>query len=53
MNSLGSSFIIRHENRPDFKKVEASMRTYHYSLSNKVNLEVEAAAAAVASESNK
>uniref|UniRef100_A0A3P8WNK8 Tyrosine-protein kinase n=1 Tax=Cynoglossus semilaevis TaxID=244447 RepID=A0A3P8WNK8_CYNSE len=46
-------WTYEHENRPDFKKVEASMRTYHYSLSNKVNLEVEAAAAAVASESNK
>ncbi|XP_020558080.2 tyrosine-protein kinase ZAP-70 isoform X2 [Oryzias latipes] len=28
-----------HEERPDFKKVEESMRTYHYSISNKPKTE--------------
>uniref|UniRef100_A0A7N6F6C7 Tyrosine-protein kinase n=1 Tax=Anabas testudineus TaxID=64144 RepID=A0A7N6F6C7_ANATE len=34
-----------HEDRPDFKKVEESMRSYHYSLSNKPKPEGDAAAA--------
>nr|AZN18334.1 tyrosine-protein kinase [Channa argus x Channa maculata] len=34
-----------HEDRPDFKKVEESMRSYHYSISNKVKPEAAAAAA--------
>ena len=36
---------IRHEDRPDFKKVEESMRSYHYSISNKAKTEEAAAAA--------
>lgn len=27
--------LSSHEDRPDFKKVEESMRTYHYSISSK------------------
>ncbi|MEQ2269180.1 hypothetical protein XENORESO_000858, partial [Xenotaenia resolanae] len=34
-----------HEDRPDFKKVEESMRTYHYSISGKAKLEGADAAA--------
>lgn len=34
-----------HENRPDFKKVEESMRTYHYSISGKAKVEGAKAAA--------
>ncbi|KAK2908080.1 tyrosine-protein kinase ZAP-70 isoform X1 [Channa argus] len=34
-----------HEDRPDFKKVEESMRSYHYSISNKAKPEAAAAAA--------
>lgn len=37
------SSLTRHEERPDFKKVEESMRFYHYSLSNKVKPEGAAA----------
>ncbi|XP_057697890.1 tyrosine-protein kinase ZAP-70 isoform X2 [Corythoichthys intestinalis] len=29
-------WIYKHEDRPDFKKVEEAMRSYHYSISNKV-----------------
>ncbi|XP_008295512.1 tyrosine-protein kinase ZAP-70 [Stegastes partitus] len=40
-----------HEERPDFKKVEESMRSYHYSISSKAKPEgAEAAAAAAAAE---
>ncbi|XP_058494702.1 tyrosine-protein kinase ZAP-70 [Solea solea] len=38
-------WTYKHEERPDFKKVEESMRSYHYSLSNKAKLEGAAAAA--------
>lgn len=40
------SSLIRHEDRPDFKKVEESMRSYHYSISNKAKVEGAEAAAA-------
>ncbi|XP_039984730.1 tyrosine-protein kinase ZAP-70 isoform X2 [Xiphias gladius] len=36
-------WTYKHEERPDFKKVEESMRFYHYSLSNKVKPEGAAA----------
>lgn len=39
------SSLPRHEERPDFKKVEESMRSYHYSISNKATPEGAAAAA--------
>lgn len=39
------SSFPRHEDRPDFKKVEESMRSYHYSISNKAKLEEAPAAA--------
>ncbi|XP_045905099.1 tyrosine-protein kinase ZAP-70 isoform X3 [Micropterus dolomieu] len=38
-------WTYKHEERPDFKKVEESMRAYHYSLSNKAKPEGAAAAA--------
>ncbi|KAK1896807.1 Tyrosine-protein kinase ZAP-70 [Dissostichus eleginoides] len=38
-------WIYKHEERPDFKKVEESMRSYHYSISNKATPEGAAAAA--------
>nr|XP_040039838.1 tyrosine-protein kinase ZAP-70 [Gasterosteus aculeatus aculeatus]XP_040039839.1 tyrosine-protein kinase ZAP-70 [Gasterosteus aculeatus aculeatus] len=38
-------WIYKHEERPDFKKVEESMRSYHYSISNKAKLEGAAATA--------
>ncbi|XP_054646905.1 tyrosine-protein kinase ZAP-70 [Dunckerocampus dactyliophorus] len=38
-------WTYKHEDRPDFKKVEESMRSYHYSISNKVNPEGSATAA--------
>nr|WDE73760.1 70 kDa zeta-chain associated protein [Trachinotus ovatus] len=38
-------WTYKHEDRPDFKKVEESMRLYHYSISNKAKLEGAAAAA--------
>ncbi|KAM9848693.1 tyrosine-protein kinase ZAP-70 [Aulostomus maculatus] len=38
-------WTYKHENRPDFKKVEESMRSYHYSISNKAKPEGAAAAA--------
>ncbi|KAL3047186.1 hypothetical protein OYC64_021415 [Pagothenia borchgrevinki] len=36
-------WIYKHEERPDFKKVEESMRSYHYSISNKATSEGAAA----------
>ncbi|KAL7396773.1 hypothetical protein ABVT39_011651 [Epinephelus coioides] len=39
-------WTYKHEERPDFKKVEESMRSYHYSISNKAKPEGAAAAAA-------
>ncbi|XP_074490933.1 tyrosine-protein kinase ZAP-70 [Sebastes fasciatus] len=41
-------WTYKHEERPDFKKVEESMRAYHYSISNKAKTEGAAAAAAAA-----
>uniref|UniRef100_A0A3B4U8L8 Tyrosine-protein kinase n=1 Tax=Seriola dumerili TaxID=41447 RepID=A0A3B4U8L8_SERDU len=38
-------WTYKHEERPDFKKVEESMRSYHYSISNKAKLEGAEAAA--------
>ncbi|XP_074524312.1 tyrosine-protein kinase ZAP-70 [Halichoeres trimaculatus] len=38
-------WTYKYEDRPDFKKVEESMRSYHYSLSNKAKAEEAAAAA--------
>nr|XP_061832359.1 tyrosine-protein kinase ZAP-70 [Nerophis lumbriciformis]XP_061832360.1 tyrosine-protein kinase ZAP-70 [Nerophis lumbriciformis]XP_061832361.1 tyrosine-protein kinase ZAP-70 [Nerophis lumbriciformis]XP_061832363.1 tyrosine-protein kinase ZAP-70 [Nerophis lumbriciformis] len=38
-------WTYKHEERPDFKKVEESMRSYHYSISNKVKPEGFASAA--------
>ncbi|KAK5869660.1 hypothetical protein PBY51_024362 [Eleginops maclovinus] len=38
-------WTYKHEDRPDFKKVEESMRSYHYSISNKAKPEGAAAAA--------
>uniref|UniRef100_A0A3Q0S7I3 Tyrosine-protein kinase n=1 Tax=Amphilophus citrinellus TaxID=61819 RepID=A0A3Q0S7I3_AMPCI len=39
-------WTYKHEDRPDFKKVEEAMRTYHYSISSKAKPEEGAAAAA-------
>ncbi|KAM6938547.1 tyrosine-protein kinase ZAP-70 isoform 1-T2 [Lycodopsis pacificus] len=36
-------WTYKHEERPDFKKVEESMRSYHYSISNKAKPEGAAA----------
>ncbi|XP_075944399.1 tyrosine-protein kinase ZAP-70 [Anarhichas minor] len=36
-------WTYKHEERPDFKKVEESMRSYHYSISNKAKPEEAAA----------
>ncbi|KAK9519554.1 hypothetical protein VZT92_022278 [Zoarces viviparus] len=36
-------WTYKHEERPDFKKVEESMRSYHYSISNKAKSEGAAA----------
>uniref|UniRef100_UPI0037E84DB1 tyrosine-protein kinase ZAP-70 n=1 Tax=Semicossyphus pulcher TaxID=241346 RepID=UPI0037E84DB1 len=41
-------WTYKHEERPDFKKVEESMRSYHFSVSNKAKPEEAAAAAAAA-----
>uniref|UniRef100_A0A3Q3KIV8 Tyrosine-protein kinase n=1 Tax=Monopterus albus TaxID=43700 RepID=A0A3Q3KIV8_MONAL len=38
-------WTYRQEERPDFKKVEESMRSYHYSISKKAKPEEDAAAA--------
>ncbi|XP_034555636.1 tyrosine-protein kinase ZAP-70 [Notolabrus celidotus] len=38
-------WTYKHEDRPDFKKVEESMRSYHYSISSKAKPEEAAAAA--------
>ncbi|XP_068445900.1 tyrosine-protein kinase ZAP-70 isoform X6 [Clinocottus analis] len=38
-------WTYKHEERPDFKKVEESMRAYHYSISNKAKPEEAAAIA--------
>ncbi|KAM7012281.1 tyrosine-protein kinase ZAP-70 isoform 2-T2 [Tautogolabrus adspersus] len=38
-------WTYKHEERPDFKKVEEYMRSYHYSISNKAKSEEAAAAA--------
>ncbi|XP_076582390.1 tyrosine-protein kinase ZAP-70 [Chaetodon auriga] len=38
-------WTYKHEERPDFKKVEESMRSYHYSVSNKAKPEGAEAAA--------
>ncbi|KAG7230577.1 hypothetical protein INR49_025294 [Caranx melampygus] len=38
-------WTYKHEDRPDFKKVEESMRLYYYSISNKAKPEEAAAAA--------
>ncbi|XP_049911452.1 tyrosine-protein kinase ZAP-70 [Epinephelus moara] len=43
-------WTYKHEERPDFKKVEESMRSYHYSISNKAKPEGAAAAAAAAAD---
>ncbi|KAG8003161.1 Tyrosine-protein kinase ZAP-70 [Nibea albiflora] len=42
---MNDCWIYKHEDRPDFKKVEESMRSYHYSISNKAKPEGAAAAA--------
>ncbi|KAM9762121.1 tyrosine-protein kinase ZAP-70 isoform 1-T2 [Menidia menidia] len=40
-------WTYKHEDRPDFKKVEESMRSYHYSISSKAKVDgVEAVTAA-------
>uniref|UniRef100_A0AAX7V173 non-specific protein-tyrosine kinase n=1 Tax=Astatotilapia calliptera TaxID=8154 RepID=A0AAX7V173_ASTCA len=39
-------WTYKHEDRPDFKKVEEAMRSYHYSISGKAKPEEGAAAAA-------
>ncbi|XP_072245269.1 tyrosine-protein kinase ZAP-70 isoform X2 [Leuresthes tenuis] len=39
-------WTYKHEERPDFKKVEESMRTYHYSISSKAKVKGAEAAAA-------
>lgn len=39
------SSLTRHEERPDFKKVEESMRTYNQSITNEGKTEGAAAAA--------
>uniref|UniRef100_I3JUY0 Tyrosine-protein kinase n=2 Tax=Oreochromis niloticus TaxID=8128 RepID=I3JUY0_ORENI len=41
-------WTYKHEDRPDFKKVEEAMRSYHYSISGKTKPEEGAAAAAAA-----
>lgn len=41
----GLSSLPRHEDRPDFVKVEESMRSYHYSISKKAKPEGTAGAA--------
>ncbi|XP_053287050.1 tyrosine-protein kinase ZAP-70 [Pleuronectes platessa] len=42
---MNECWTYKHEDRPDFKKVEESMRSYHYSISNKAKPEGAAAAA--------
>ncbi|TMS20754.1 Tyrosine-protein kinase ZAP-70 [Larimichthys crocea] len=42
---MNDCWTYKHEDRPDFKKVEESMRSYHYSISNKAKPEGAAAAA--------
>ncbi|XP_029002153.1 tyrosine-protein kinase ZAP-70 [Betta splendens] len=42
---MNECWTYKHEERPDFKKVEESMRSYHYSISNKAKIEEAAAAA--------
>lgn len=37
--------LTRHEDRPDFKKVAESMKTYYYSISSKAKLDGATAAA--------
>ncbi|KAM9384738.1 tyrosine-protein kinase ZAP-70 isoform 1-T2 [Pholidichthys leucotaenia] len=37
-------WTFKHEDRPDFKQVEESMRSYYYSISNKAKVEGAAAA---------
>ncbi|XP_015826428.1 tyrosine-protein kinase ZAP-70 isoform X1 [Nothobranchius furzeri] len=36
---MNECWTYSHEDRPDFKKVEETMRSYHYSLSGKAKLE--------------
>ncbi|XP_047442072.1 tyrosine-protein kinase ZAP-70 [Mugil cephalus] len=43
---MNECWTYKHEDRPDFKKVEESMRAYHYSLSNKALVEEATAEAA-------
>lgn len=43
---MNECWTYKHEDRPDFKKVEESMRTYHYSISSKAKPEEAAEAAA-------
>lgn len=43
---MNECWTYKHEERVDFKKVEESMRSYHYSISNKAKPEGAAAAAA-------
>ncbi|XP_044218311.1 tyrosine-protein kinase ZAP-70 [Thunnus albacares] len=43
---MNECWTYKHEDRPDFKKVEESMRSYHYSISNKAKVEGAEAAAA-------
>ncbi|XP_062252142.1 tyrosine-protein kinase ZAP-70 [Platichthys flesus] len=43
---MNECWTYKHEDRPDFKKVEETMRSYHYSISNKAKPEGAAAAAA-------
>uniref|UniRef100_A0A665WQ35 Tyrosine-protein kinase n=1 Tax=Echeneis naucrates TaxID=173247 RepID=A0A665WQ35_ECHNA len=42
---MNECWTYKHEDRPDFKKVEESMRSYHYSVSKKVKPEGAAATA--------
>ncbi|XP_070764696.1 tyrosine-protein kinase ZAP-70 isoform X4 [Enoplosus armatus] len=42
---MNECWTYKHEDRPDFKKVEEYMRSYHYSISNKAKPEGAAAAA--------
>uniref|UniRef100_A0A667XGV4 Tyrosine-protein kinase n=1 Tax=Myripristis murdjan TaxID=586833 RepID=A0A667XGV4_9TELE len=42
---MNECWTYKHEDRPDFKKVEENMRAYHYSLSNKAQPEANAGAA--------
>ncbi|XP_060934057.1 tyrosine-protein kinase ZAP-70 [Limanda limanda] len=42
---MNECWTYKHEDRPDFKKVEETMRSYHYSISNKAKPEGAAAAA--------